>query len=86
MSEKDRTAIKKADEAFNNSKTLISDLSKIEKQEKGPLKTAEALVGNLIEKVLNINSNSAKTSSDPTTLSNSIPTNVPPQCKLVCDK
>ncbi len=78
VSEKDKTAVKKAVEIFNNSKTLISDLSKIEKQEKGPLKTAETLVGTLMEKVLNINSDRTKTSPDPT--------NIPPQCKLVCEK
>ncbi len=86
VSENDKTAIKKAVETFNNSKELITDLSKIEKEEKGPLKIVETLVA----KVFNLNTDSSKTPTNPTNsinLSNSdssTPTSIPPQCKLVC--
>lgn len=82
VSEKDKTDARKAVETFNNSKNLISNLSKLEKEEKGPIKT----VGGLIEKVLNLYNGSSKNSVDSLTSYNSDPTNIPPQCKLVCPK
>lgn len=68
VSEKDKAIIKKAVEAFNGSKSLISNLSKLEKNDKG-------IVKSLIDKVLNLN---------PTPQPD--PTNIPPQCKLVCSE
>lgn len=77
VSENDKKSVKKAVESFNNSKSLISNLSKLEKEEKGPLKT----IGALIEKVLNINKDGTKTPLDST---NADPTSIPPQCHLEC--
>lgn len=48
VSEKDKATIKKAVEAFNGSKSLVSNLSKLEKNDKG-------IVKSLIDKVLNLN-------------------------------
>src|SRR3989344_6644306 len=76
VSENDKITIKKAAETYSNSKNLISNLSKLEKEEKGPLKTASSF----IEKVLNIYNDSSKTSSDTTTLPDIAPTSIPPQC------
>ena len=85
VSEKDKETIKKALENFNSSKTLISNLSKLENAEKNPLKT----VGNLIEKVLDLTNSTNKVSPAPSNLpvSNFIdPTSIPPQCKLICNQ
>jgi len=80
ISEVDKTAVKKAMGTFNNSKKLISSLSKLEKDDKGPIKT----VGSLIEKVLNIYNESSKSSVDSSISSDTSPTNIPPQCRLEC--
>lgn len=66
VSEKDKATIQKAVESFNGSKSLISNLSQIEKEDKG-------VVESLIDKVLNL-----------TETPRLDPTNIPPQCKLVC--
>jgi len=82
VTENDKTAVKKAMETFNNSKNLISNLSKLEKEEKGPIKT----VGSIIEKILNIYNDSSKNSVDSPNSSDTAPTNIPPQCRLECSK
>lgn len=66
VSEKDKATIQKAIESFNGSKSLINNLSQLEKEEKG-------VVESLIDKVLNL-----------TETPRPDPTNIPPQCKLVC--
>ncbi len=66
VSATDKATIQKAVEAFNGSKSLISNLSQLEKSDKG-------LVRSLIDKVLNLNETPQPD-----------PTNIPPQCKLVC--
>jgi hypothetical protein len=68
VSAEDKETIKKAVEAFNGSKSLITNLSNLEKDDKG-------IVKSLVDKVLNLN---ATPKPDPT--------NIPPQCKLVCEK
>lgn len=68
VSEKDKAIIQKAIESFNGSKSLISNLSQIEKEEKG-------IMESLVDKVLNLNETPRPD-----------PTNIPPQCKLVCPK
>ena len=66
VSEKDRATIQKAIESFNGSKSLVNNLSQLEKEDKG-------IVESLMDKVLSLTE---------TPLPN--PTNIPPQCKLVC--
>ena len=66
--EKDKATIKKAVEAFNGSKSLISNLSNMEKSDKG-------IVESLVDKVINLINTPQPD-----------PTNIPPQCKLVCAK
>ena len=66
VSEKDKATIQKAIESFNGSKSLIQNLSQLEKEDKG-------IVESLIDKVLNL-----------TETPQPDPTNIPPQCKLVC--
>lgn len=66
LSDKDKATIQKAVESFNGSKSLISNLSQIEKDDKG-------LMESIIDKVLNL-----------TETPRPDPTNIPPQCKLVC--
>lgn len=66
LSDKDKATIQKAVESFNGSKNLISNLSQIEKEDKG-------LMESIIDKVLNL-----------TETPRPDPTNIPPQCKLVC--
>lgn len=68
VSSADKATIQKAVEAFNGSKSLITNLSTLEKNDKG-------IVQSLINKVLNLNSTPQPD-----------PTNIPPQCKLVCPK
>ena len=68
LSDTDKATMQKAIESFNGSKSLISNLSQIEKEDKG-------LVESLIDKALNL----TKTPQPD-------PTNIPPQCKLVCEK
>lgn len=68
VSAEDKATIQKAVEAFNGSKSLITNLSALEKDDKGIVKA-------LIDKVLNLNETPQPD-----------PTNIPPQCKLVCDK
>ncbi len=70
VSSSDKATIQKAVEAFNGSKSLITNLSTLTKNDKG-------IVKSLIDKVLNLN---ATPQSQPD------PTNIPPQCKLVCPK
>ena len=64
--EPDKATIKKAVEAFNGAKSLISNLSNMEKEDKG-------IVESLIDKVVNLINTPQPD-----------PTNIPPQCKLVC--
>ena len=66
VSAEDKATIKKAIESFNGSKSLVKNLSEIEKEDKG-------IVESLIDKVLNLNETPRPD-----------PTNIPPQCKLVC--
>lgn len=66
ISEKDKAIIKKATSAFSGSKSLIDNLSQLEKNDKG-------IVESLIDKVVNL-----VNTPQPD------PTNIPPQCKLVC--
>ena len=66
LSASDKATIQKAVEAFNGSKSLIDNLSNMEKDDKG-------IMESIIDKVLNLN---ATPQPDPT--------NIPPQCKLVC--
>ena len=66
VSATDKATIQKAVEAFNGSKSLINNLSTLEKDDKG-------IMESIIDKVLNL---SATPQPDPT--------NIPPQCKLVC--
>lgn len=66
VSEQDKATIKKAVEAFNGSKSLISNLSALETKDKG-------IVESLINKVVNLINTPQPD-----------PTNIPPQCKLVC--
>jgi len=66
VSDKDKAVIQKAIESFNGSKSLVKNLSEIEKEDKG-------IVESLIDKVLNL-----------TETPRPDPTNIPPQCKLVC--
>ena len=66
VSSADKATIQKAVEAFNGSKSLITNLSTLEKDDKG-------IMESIIDKVLNLN---ATPQPDPT--------NIPPQCKLVC--
>ncbi len=68
VSAEDKATIQKAIESFNGSKSLIENLSEIEKEDKG-------LVESLIDKALNL----TKTPQPD-------PTNIPPQCKLVCSE
>ena len=68
VSEQDKATIQKAVESFNGSKSLIENLSQLEKEDKG-------VVESLIDKVLNL-----------TETPQPDPTNIPPQCKLVCPK
>ena len=68
VSTEDKATIQKAIESFNGSKSLIENLSEIEKEDKG-------LVESLIDKALNL----TKTPQPD-------PTNIPPQCKLVCSE
>lgn len=72
VSEKDKAEIKKAVEAYNGSKSLISNLSKLEKEDKGFVKS---VVDKIADKVFNLN---APTQPEPT--------NIPPQCHLECTK
>lgn len=58
VSSADKATIKKAVEAFNGSKSLISNLSNMEKEDKGVVKA-------LIDKVLNLNET---TPPDPTNI------------------
>lgn len=71
VSAEDKESIKKASEAFKKSKELISNLEKLEKQDK-------SLVKEIIEKVLDLDD---KKSPPADGLE---PTYIPPQCKLVC--
>ena len=66
VSATDKATIQRAVEAFNGSKSLIKNLSEIEKEDKG-------IVESIIDKVLNL-----------TETPRPDPTNIPPQCKLVC--
>ena len=66
ISAADKATIQKAVESFNGSKSLISNLSTLEKNDKG-------IVKSLINKVINLNETRKPD-----------PTNIPPQCKLVC--
>src|SRR3989344_5188719 len=66
VSATDKTTIQKAIEAFNGSKSLISNLSALEKDDKG-------IVESLINKVVNLINTPQPD-----------PTNIPPQCSLVC--
>lgn len=66
VSEKDKATIQKAVEAFNGSKSLINNLSQLEKEDKG-------VIESIIDKALNL-----------TETPRPDPTNIPPQCKLVC--
>lgn len=66
ISEKDKTTVQKAVEAFKSSKNLIKNLSQIEKEDKG-------IVESLIDKAVNLINTPQPD-----------PTNIPPQCKLVC--
>lgn len=68
--EKDKATIQKAIEAFNGSKSLIENLSDMEKADKG-------VVESLIDKVVNL-------INTPQPESTSIPTPIPPECRLVC--
>ena len=68
VSEKDKATIQKAIESFNGSKSLVENLSQLEKEDKG-------IVESLIDKALNL-----------TATPRPDPTNIPPQCKLVCEK
>ena len=68
VSSSDKAIIQKAVEAFNGSKSLISNLSNMEKDDKG-------IVESLINKVVNLINTPQPD-----------PTNIPPQCKLVCPK
>jgi hypothetical protein len=68
ISSTDKATIQKAVEAFNGSKSLITNLSTLEKDNKG-------IVKSLINKVLNLNETPRPD-----------PTNIPPQCSLVCPK
>ena len=68
VSAEDKATIKKAIESFNGSKSLVENLSQLEKEDKG-------IVESLIDKALNL-----------TATPRPDPTNIPPQCKLVCEK
>ena len=68
VSATDKATIQKTVEAFNESKGLISNLTALEKNDKG-------IVKSLVDKVINLIE-----SPQPD------PTNIPPQCKLVCPK
>ncbi len=68
VSTSDKATIQKAVEAFNGSKSLITNLSTLAKNDKG-------IVQSLINKVLNLNETPQPD-----------PTNIPPQCSLVCPK
>ena len=68
VSATDKATIQKAIESFNGSKSLISNLSKLEKDDKGIIKS-------LITKIINLNETPQPD-----------PTNIPPQCKLVCSQ
>lgn len=70
VSSADKANIQKAVEAFNDSKSLVSNLSTLAKNDKG-------IVKSLIDKVLNLNE---------TPQPQPDPTNIPPQCSLVCPK
>ena len=82
VSENDKTTFKKAIETFNNSKDLISDLSKLEKEEKGPSK----IIGTLIEKVVNLSNDSVQNFPSSTIPASPNPIQIPPQCHLECTK
>lgn len=66
VSATDKATIQKAVESFNGSKSLITNLSNMEKDDKG-------IVESLINKVVNLINTPQPD-----------PTNIPPQCKLVC--
>ena len=66
VSATDKATIQKAVEAFNGSKSLINNLSQLEKEDKG-------IVESLVDKVVNLINTPQPD-----------PTNIPPQCKLVC--
>lgn len=68
VSETDKATIQKAVESFNGSKSLIENLSEMEKNDKG-------VVESLVDKVVNLINTPQPD-----------PTNIPPQCKLVCPK
>lgn len=68
VSEEDKQEIKNAVEAFSKSKNLISNISRLEKEDKGPIKT-------IINKLLGVEK-SPPTGPDPTY--------IPPQCRLEC--
>lgn len=68
VSSADKANIQKAVEAFNGSKSLITNLTTLEKKDKG-------IVESLIDKVVNLINTPQPD-----------PTNIPPQCSLVCPK
>ncbi len=68
VSSSDKATIQKAIESFNGSKSLITNLSTLEQNNKG-------IVQSLIDKVLNLNETPQPD-----------PTNIPPQCQVVCPK
>lgn len=78
VSENEKIEVKKAMETFNSSKDLMSNLSKIEKEDNGPLKT----MGTILERVINFTNNN----STSTNTTESAPTSIPPQCRLECSE
>ncbi len=80
VSEKDRQAVKKAVETFSKTKDLIANLTESEKKNNGPIKT----IGTIIERIVGKENDSVK---KPANISpDSVPTYIPPQCRVECGK